>query len=107
MSAGRWMNQRIQAELDALTKDGILEADQAARTAERIHQDTAARLDPITHFEAEPVAPTETETTLEIHSLAARIEVEEKHKGAVGLVLGRRLTLPLLDEELCCLLIEW
>ena len=75
------------------------EADQAARAAERVHQETAERLDPVTHFEAAPVTEEEKETTLEIHSLAARMRVGDEYRGAVALVLGRRLTLPLLDAE--------
>ncbi len=75
------------------------EADQAARAAERMHQETAERLDPLTHFEPPPVAEGETEATLEIHSLAASVEVADEYRGAVALVLGRRLSLPLLDDE--------
>jgi len=87
------------AEVVEARRNASAEADQAARAAERVHQETAERLDPVTHFEAPPVPEEEKETTLEIHSLAARMSVGDAYRGAVALVLGRRLTLPLLDEE--------
>ncbi|NKB89817.1 MAG: AAA family ATPase [Acidobacteria bacterium] len=87
------------AEIVDARRRASAEADQAAHAAERMHQETAERLDPVTHFEPAPVPESERETTLEIHSLAASVEVADQYRGAVALVLGRRLTLPLLDDE--------
>jgi len=87
------------AEVVEARRRASAEGDQAARAAERVHQETAERLDPVIHFEPPSVKEDERETTLEIHSLAARMRVGDEYRGAVALVLGRKLTLPLLDSD--------
>ncbi len=71
------------------------EADQAARSAERLLQEARERLDPITHLDATAAA----DSTMELSTLAACIEVEEDFRGAVALALGDRLRLPMLSSE--------
>lgn len=72
------------------------EADQAARSAERLLQEARQRLDPVVDLDATAAS---ADSTLELSILAACIEVEPELRGAVALALGDSLRLPMLSTE--------
>jgi chromosome segregation protein len=77
-----------------------LQAEEAVRLAERQLQEAQERLDPLMHLkEAAEKAAQDTDSTVELRPLAARIQVEESLGGAVALVLGQRLRVPMLDDD--------
>ncbi len=71
------------------------EADQAARSAERLLQEASERVDPITHLDGTTAA----DSSMELSTLAACIEVEPEFRGAAALALGDSLRLPMLSAE--------
>jgi len=77
-----------------------LQAEEAVRLAERQLQEAQERLDPLLHLEeTESQADDGGDTTLELRPLASRIDVGEELGGAVALVLGQRLRVPVLDDD--------